>query len=176
MSTTPATATATVETTIQFSVELVTDPVGVELSAEASPQLPDAAAAALMDDVESKLSRQQGNLVFQSIRVANGALRGYATRNEYEMEPIAESVELLDTSRSDRRFSARWGWTHEAAIYFNFGVAPHTINGNPLLHFYWEEIGQWIKTESVEWGSRTGGIPESRYVQAGINWLRQELQ
>lgn len=175
MSATPGTRTGTDESAVSFSVDLVTDPVGADLTATVDSRLPAPAAEALVRDVEAQVVGQERNLVFQSIRVSHGTLRSYAQRNGYEMEPIIQSVEILDADVRGREFHARWGWPIEIAPYFNFGVSPHTISGNPLLHFFWEEVGQWVQTESVEWGSRTGGIPESRYVQAGINWLRDEL-
>lgn len=176
------------QTPIDISAEVVTDPVGVDLVASVSSALPDDGAESLVADIERDLVGKQGNLVFQSVRVAHGTLRSYGSRNDYAVEPITESVEILETSRSQREFRVRWGWTHEAATYFQFGVAPHTIDGNPILSFIWEDAPQGVRemfanTERVDGDPRVffrsvdhPGIPASRYVQGGINWLIQELR
>jgi len=56
---------------------------------------------------------------------------------------------------------------------FEWGVSPHTISGNPLLHFYYERIDQWITTDEVNWGSETGGIPESRAIRNAMADIRR---
>jgi len=165
-----------VQTPIQFSLTLETEPVGARLQATVSNDLPRPAADALRKEVADTLFREPGNVIFQSIRVGHSVLKEYGQRHDYHVAPITESVALLDTSAAGRRATARWGWQHDAAPFFNFGVAPHTIGGSPLLHFFWDEVGQWVQTEQVEWGSNTGGIPESRFVQSSMDWLRQELQ
>lgn len=173
---------------IRFDATVVTDPVGVDLVATVDDGLGGDAQKALLADVREKLVGQQNNLVFQSVRVAHGTLRSYAGRNDYALESITESVEIIETSMSETSFRVRWGWTHEAAEYFQFGVSPHTIDGNPILSFIWEDAPQEVRemfgrTERVGGDPRVfftsvdhPGIPASRFVQAGINWLRQEIK
>lgn len=175
------------EIALSFDAELVTDPVGVELTAEVSETVSSEMRDALLRDIRDRLVGQQGNLVFQSVRVANGTLESYGGRNDYSTDPIRESVEILETDLSNTSFHVRWGWTHEAAGYMQFGVSPHTIDGDPLLSFIWEDAPRGVRemfsdTERVGGDPRVffesvdhPGIPAARYVQAGINWLRDEL-
>ena len=184
-------ATATgghrLDVTIECSLARQSDPVGATLTCRV-PDAPNAdARAALLDGLEAKLVGQQGNLVFQAIRVSHGTLREYGQRNDYSVEPIAESLRV-ERERSQRDLTVRWFWTHEAAQYFNFGVSPHTIDGNPILSFIWTDAPQGVKemfphTERVNGSPRVffqsvdhPGIPASHYVRAGTRWLQSELQ
>jgi len=185
--TTPRTPAEAEQAAIQFSASLETDPVGFSLTAEIADRLPGPAGDALLSDVRERLVDEQGNLIFQSIRVAHGTLRSYGQRNDYNVEPITESVEVLDVTERGRSVSVRVGWDHPGARHFQFGVSPHTINGNPILSFIWEDAPQEVRemfanTERVGGDPRVffqsvdhPGIPASRYVQAAINWLRQEV-
>jgi hypothetical protein len=178
---------ADAEASLTFSVELESDPVGFSLEVSADDRLPPAATSALLADARKRVLDEQGNLLFQGVRVGHGTLRSYGSRHDYDVEPVTESVEVTDVTSTDRSFSARVAWTHEAAQYFQFGVAPHTISGSPLLSFIWEDAPQGVRemfsgTERVDGDPRVylpsvdhPGIPASRYVQATINWLRQEV-
>jgi len=178
----------TAEPDVQFSTDLLSDPVGVELEVSVADRLPEPAQRALLADLREELVDQQGNLVFQSVRVAHGALRSYGQRNDYAVEPVTESVEIVSVDETARSLTVRWEWGHEAAGFFQFGVSPHTINGTPILSFIWEDAPQGVRdmfsdTERVGGDPRVffrqvnhPGIPASRYVQAGVNWLRQEVQ
>jgi hypothetical protein len=177
-----------VETPIRFSLTLETEPVGVRLAARLDEGLPRPAADALRKEVADTLFRESGNVIFQSIRVGHSVLEEYGQRHDYAVAPITESVALLDTSAAGRRVTARWGWQHDAASFFNFGVSPHTVDGDPLLSFIWEDAPAGVRemfsdTERVDGDPRVffrsvdhPGIAESRFVQASMNWLRQELQ
>jgi len=143
---------------ITFNAEVVTDPVGVELVATVDDSFGDEAQQALVNDVREKLVGQQNNLVFASVRVAHGTLRSYGSRNDYAVEPVTESVEIIETTATDSTFRVRWGWTHEAAEYFQFGVSPHTINGTPLLSFIWEDAPDGVR-EMFEHTERVDGDP-----------------
>jgi len=183
----PQSATLTRETSVSFSAELVTDPVGVTLEATPPTQLPEDAQKALLENVKRRLVGQQNNLIFQSVRVAHGTLRSYGARNDYDIGPIMETATIVETDLTPRRFHVRWGWRHEAAKYFQFGVAPHTIDGTPILSFIWEDAPQEVRerfpnTERVGGDPRVflgsvdhPGIPAARFVQAGLNWLRREV-
>jgi len=174
-------------TPITITTELQTDPVGVELTATVGDGLPRPAQESLLADTRQRLVGQQNNLIFQSVRVAHGALRSYGQRNDYAVEPITESVAIQRVEESPNTLTVAWAWEHEAAQYFQFGVSPHTIDGDPILSFIWEDAPQGVRemfsnTERVGGDPRVffrsvdhPGIPDSRYVQAGMNWLRQEL-
>jgi len=186
--TTPRTPAEAEQSPIQFSASLETDPVGFRLIAEIADRLPRPAGDALLADIRERLVDQQNNLLFQAIRVANGALRSYGRRNDYAVEPITESVEVLDVTERGRSLSVRVGWLSEGAKHFQFGVSAYTISGDPILSFIWRDAPQEVRemfanTERVGGDPRVffrsvdhPGIPGSRYVQAAINWLRQEVQ
>jgi hypothetical protein len=187
MATTPQTPAETDNVTVQVAVEVVTDPVGFRVEASVADRLPQPAAMDLIGDIKQRMAGGRGNLLFQAVRVGHGTLRSYGSRNDYAVDPITETVEVVDASVQGRSFEARVAWTHEAAKYFQFGVSPHTIDGNPILSFIWEDAPREIRemfshTERVDGDPRVffqsvdhPGIPESRYVNAAMNWLRQEL-
>ena len=186
--TTPRTPATAVDVPVEFRTELLSDPVGAEITASIADRIPGPAADALLADVREQLADQQGNLIFQAVRVAHGTLRSYGKRNDYQVEPITESVEIDDVRERGRSITVRVIWTHDAAQYFQFGVSAHTINGRPILSFIWEDAPQEVRemfanTERVDGDPRVffrsvdhPGIPGSRYVQAAINWLRQEVR
>lgn len=176
------------ETGISFVAEVVTDPVGVDLTVMVGEEAPRPTQQALLANIRDTVVDRRGNLVFQSVRVANGALRSWGQRHGFEVEPVTESVQVLTVDEMGQTLRVRWGWLHEATKYFQFGVSPHTIDGRPLLSFIWEDAPDSVRelfphTERVDGDPRVflpsvdhPGMPESRFVNAGINWLRQEVR
>ncbi|WP_254766506.1 hypothetical protein [Salinilacihabitans rarus] len=126
---------------------------------------------ALLDDVEQRLRDEIGPALEQAAREN---WQAYAARNDYDIDHVWEEVEGPFVERDGDSVSLRIEWPGLSAL-FEFGVSPHTIEGNPLLHFYWEEADQWITTDEVNWGSETGGIPESRAIRNALNDLRREV-
>jgi len=175
---------------IECSLWRQSDPVGATLACS----IPDAPnreiRQELLDQLETRLVTERGSLVFQAIRVSHGTLNSYGGRNDYHVESITESVQV-NHERGGRGLVVRWYWEHEGAQYLNFGVSPHTIDGNPILSFIWEDAPQSVREmfphtervggdprvffQSVNWGSDTGGIPAAHFVRAGTRWLRQQL-
>ncbi|WP_434531040.1 hypothetical protein ACODNH_05355 [Haloarcula sp. NS06] len=129
----------------------------------------------LLDGVEETMVGAQGNLVYQSVQQAHNAIDSYAGQQGYDLEFFSETFAGVDFTRDRMSIHVEWSWQGDLPMFYEFGVSPHTIEGDPLLHFFWEEADQWIQTESVEWGSETGGIPESRAVRDSLNWLRREV-
>ena len=125
----------------------------------------------LLDDVEQKVRREIGPTLKET---AKENWQAYASENDYDIGHIWEDAEGPFVERTRDGVKLRIEWPGLTAL-FEFGVSPHTIEGNPLLHFYWAAKDQWITTESVNWGSETGGIPESRAIRDALNWLRREL-
>jgi hypothetical protein len=118
---------------------------------------------ALLDDVERWFQEEVGP---QLIETARENWRAYADRNGYDIDHIPDDAEL-SVERDDDSVTVRVEFPELTAL-FEWGVDPHTIEGDPLLHFYWEAKDQWIKTESVDWGSETGGIPEARAIRDAL--------
>lgn len=125
---------------------------------------------ALLDDVEQRARDEIGP---QLIAVARQNWRAYASRNGYDIGHIPDEAEL-SIERDDDSVMIRLEFPELTAL-FEWGVDPHTIDGNPLLHFYWDEMDQWVQTESVNWGSETGGIPEARAIRDTLDTARRIL-
>jgi len=126
---------------------------------------------AMLAEVEQTLREDIGPLLE---RTAREHWQEYAQRNGYDIEHIWEDAEGPSVERDGDSIELRVEWPGLTAL-FEFGVAPHTIDGDPLLHFYWEEIDQWVTTDSVDWGSETGGIPEARAVRDAMNEVRRVM-
>jgi len=147
----------------------------------------DALAAAVLDDVEAKLVGDANNLVHRTVQHSHDILEAYGARLDYRVEPIIDSFQTPEVERTDRSITVRYGWDHEAAPFFAMGASPHTIEGNPLLSFIWEDAPPEIhdmfpNTERVDGDPRVffqsvehPGLPESRFIRAGLEWLRQEV-
>lgn len=155
------------------------------MSARLEAGFEDALATALLDDAEHELVGQEDPLVFQAIQKSHGVLLTYGLQHGYDVEPIIDALGQVDVERGDRHLSITWGWNHEAAPYFHFGTSDHTVDGDPVLSFVWEDPPQWVQEEfeaegagwRVFFGSvDVSGIPESRFVTAAIEWLRETLQ
>jgi hypothetical protein len=121
---------------------------------------------AILDDVEQQFRDKIGP---ELIDVARSNWEAYASRNGYDIGHIPAEAEL-SVERDDSSVSVRIEWPELTAL-FEWGVDQHTIEGNPLLHFYWEAMDQWVTTGSVNWGSETGGIPESRAIRNAVEQL-----
>ena len=126
---------------------------------------------AVLDDVEQTLREEIGPKLKA---VARENWKAYASRNDYDIEHIWEDAEGPLVDRDDSSVSLRIERPGLTAL-FEYGVSPHTIEGNPLLHFYYGKIDQWITVESVNWGSETGGIPESRAIRDAVDQIGRAL-
>lgn len=138
----------------------------------------------VLDDAESKLVGQSRPVVFQAVRVSHGTLRSYAGRTSYDIESIIDSFQEVETSRSGDELTVTWGWDHPAAVFMNNGTSDHTIHGNPVLSWIWEDPPAEAREEWPEEGDgvrvfvdqvSVSGLPRSGFVEAGLNWLRQEV-
>lgn len=133
-----------------------------------SDSFEDDLCGAVLDDAERQVRDEIGPRLINVARENWGA---YASRNGYDIGHIPGEAEL-SVERSDGAVEARIEWPELTAL-FELGVDPHTIRGD--LHFYWEEIDQWVKTESVNWGSETGGIPEARAIRDALEQVGGRL-
>lgn len=136
----------------------------------------------LLDDVETTLVGEANNLVFQAIQQSHERLREYA--DQYNVEPIIDSLGVVDVDRGERGITVRYGWQAEAAPYFAYGTSRHTIQGQPVLSFIWNDPPQWVTEEFEAEGDgyrvffaevEVEGIERTAFVQAGLRWLQREL-
>ena len=128
---------------------------------------------AVMDDVEAKARQDIGPRLIEAAR-ANW--QSYIQRNGYDIDHIPDEAEL-SVERSGDVVTIRVEFPGLTAL-FEWGVDPHTIDGNPLLAFIWESppegtrppgAPEFVVAESVNWGSVTGGIPEARAIRDAID-------
>ncbi|SEW10318.1 hypothetical protein [Natrinema salifodinae] len=134
-----------------------------------------------LDEAESKLVGQQNPVVYQAVRVSHGTLRSYAGRTDYDAESIIDSFAGVEVDRSDGELTVTWRWEHDAAVFFNNGTSDHTIDGDPVLVFRFDQDKYPYLAEMFPDGTAflpdadVSGLPQSRFVQAGLEWLRQEV-
>jgi hypothetical protein len=145
---------------------------------------------AATEATEELLVGREDNLTFQTIQRAHEILDAAARQYGYHVESIKESLELTEVQRGDGELQVVFGWSHPAAEYFEFGTSPHTIQGNPVLVFVWEDRHNpptWVKenferarSDSGEPGYKTflqsvevDGVNEIRFVRGALDWLRR---
>lgn len=142
---------------------------------------------ALLDDVERKLVGEQDNLVAQVVSAVHGRLDRYAREFDYNVEPIKESLRVESVDRSGNGITVRFGWTHEGMPYLEFGTSEHTIEGDPVLSFIWEERHdppEWVAEEFEAEGDgyrvflpevEVAGVKETRAIRDALNMFRRRL-
>ncbi|SIS00352.1 hypothetical protein SAMN05421858_5119 [Haladaptatus litoreus] len=112
--------------------------------------------------------------------------------SDYNTDSVKDSLVEPIVEEKGNRVTITWGWTHEAADYFERGTSFHRIDGDPVLSFVWEDPPSWVREEFDQARSSGGqfssgwrvffsnvhvsGIDEIRYTRFGLEWLRRELQ
>lgn len=147
------------------------------------PGFEDAAREAFVDEIEATLAGQQGSLAFSFVRAAHENLRDYGERFDYDVEPIIDSLGQPEVTRSANGVSVRVGWTHEAAPYMEFGTPRHSVEGQPVLSFVWEERHDpppWVREEFEPEGDgwrvflsevEVEGLPEGRWIRDALRFF-----
>lgn len=147
------------------------------------PDFEDDARDAILDKMEDELYAGPDNIAFRYLRAANQNFEEYASRHGYDIGAIPASGRVENTSRTNQTVSATIRWSHYLTLLFEYGVDPHTITGD--LAFAWpsppegtrpEGAPSYVETDSVNWGSVTGGIPESRSIRGARSFIRLELE
>lgn len=149
------------------------------------------------DELTAETTRQlaaamtgRNGLAWQAIQQSHARLREWA--DEYEVEPIIDSLEVPRDGPAFQpeagQIDLEWRWTHPAAEFFARGTSPHTINGNPILSFIWEDAPTEVSemfphTERVNGDPRVffsdvtvAGIDRTDYDRHGLAWLRDQLR
>mgnify|MGYP006282830555 CR=1 FL=1 len=136
--------------------------------------------AAILDDVEQQLREEY---LPQAIAQSHERLRSFS--DQYDVEPIIDSLQEPIVERRGDRVVATWGWEHPAAPFFEFGTSDHTIDGDPVLSFVWADPPDWVRDEFEREGDgwrvffasvEVDGIEQTRFVRAGIQWLTEQLR
>lgn len=172
---------ATETVSLQFSLNLQTDPLGAELDVAVPNAAGEDARQALLDGIENTLVGSQGNLVFQAVQRAHRQLSRYGNSNDYDTDPIEESFTGVDYSRDRTSIHAEWFWEHEAAGFMEFGTSDHTIQGQPLLVFGFDSgqypgLAEIFPNETAFLQEvEVSGLPDSRFVRESLAELRREV-
>lgn len=151
------------------------------------PSWEDAAAEAALDQAAAEYLGG-GGFIMTAIAAAHERLREYGRELDYRVEPIIDSLvgpEVVE--QSDRHFRIRFGWDHKAAPYLEWGTSDHTIEGNPVLSFIWEDRHDppdWVAKEYEREGGgyrvflpevEVAGVSETRFMRHCLDWLRREV-
>lgn len=142
---------------------------------------------ALLDDIQERMLADDGP-VWGAVERSHEILREYGQANDYDVGPIIEALSEPAITRKGDRVVAYWGWFHPAAPHFEWGTSDHTVDGDPVLTFIWEDAPPDIHemfpdTQRVDGDPRVffgevevAGLPESRFVRDALDWLRREVQ
>lgn len=160
--------------------------VTIEITADADGEI----ESALLDYAYQVFVGGEGNLVFQAVQRSQEALEAYGSGNGYSIESVQDSFTGVEARRSGSTITIGYGWDHPAAAYFERGTSDHTIQGDPVLSFIWEDPPGWVREEFEQGRSTIGqfvsgwrvflpevdvsGMPAARYIRAGFNWLERE--
>jgi hypothetical protein len=143
-------------------------------------------------EVRRLLVGQERNLIARTIIEANSNLEEAAAVNEWDVENVTAEWDVEVDERGDR-IAVRIENTHPASQFFEFGTSAHTINGNPVLSFVWEERHdppEWVREnfeEETSDGGRPGyrvffaqtnvqGLPETRFLRDALRFLRRQME
>lgn len=143
---------------------------------------------AVLDNAEPRVE----DLVANFVEIVHANLRAYGERHGYDVESTIESVAEPEIDRSGGSITVRVGWGSEQMSRWEFGVSPHTIDGQPILSFVWEDPPAWVREEFDQARGSGGefrsgwrvffesvehpGIPESRAIRDSLTALRQVLR
>lgn len=109
----------------------------------------------------------------------------YMAANDYDLDHITDGARITDVEVGDRHRRVRVEWPFSAL--WEFGVDPHVIEASDAdyLAFEWPAppegtrppgAPEYVRTDSVDWGSETGGIPKARAVRDMLRELRARLR
>jgi len=146
----------------------------------------------LTEEVREALVGRERNLVASAIQDANDRLGNFASANEWEVEQVQKAWDVEVDERGGS-IAIRIENTHAAAEFFEFGTSAHTINGNPVLSFVWEERHDppdWVKENFEEETSDRGrhgyrvffasvdvaGIEETRFFRHALDQLERQMK
>lgn len=136
---------------------------------------------AFLAELRSKLVGERDNIVFTAIQASHDRLDA----SGYDIESVKESLITPTVDESDGRITVTWGWTHPAAEFFEFGTSVHSIQGDPVLSFVWEDPPQWVReefdAEADGWRVffeqvQVSGVDEVRFTRHGLRILEQKLR
>jgi hypothetical protein len=152
----------------------------------------DALREAVLDDAQATLVGEQANLIFEFVELVHTRLRAYGERHGYDVESTIDSLGQPQVDRGRETLTVTVGWQSPQMARWEFGTSDHTVDGNPVLSFVWEDPPQWVREEFNQARDESGqfrsgwrvffpevevsGLPESRAIRDAINALRRVLE
>jgi hypothetical protein len=147
---------------------------------------------AATDEMRREFIGKENNLVFQTIEKAHRFLRRAGERYNYLVESVIESLEMVSTDERGGTLAINFGWAHPQAERYEYGTSAHTIQGDPILAFVWEDRHDppgWVREQFDRARSDRGfggyltflrevevdGIKEIRFARRALDWLEREL-
>jgi hypothetical protein len=147
---------------------------------------------AATDEIREQLVGRERNLIAETIQAANDRLEQFAADEEWDVDSVTAAWDVVVDERGGT-LAVRLENTHPAAEYFEFGTSPHTINGDPVLSFVWEERHDppdWVREEFEQATSDNGrpgyrvffsevnvdGITETRFLRSALDFLENQLR
>jgi len=132
----------------------------------------------------------RNNLFQQAIEQSHERLRSFS--DQYDVEPIIDSLVVpragLAVDPEAGEIDMTWEWRHPAAEFFDTGTSNHTIDGDPVLSFIWEDAPEEVRAMFPH-TERDGGDPrvffeevtvkginETAFARHGLRWLRRQLK
>jgi hypothetical protein len=141
----------------------------------------DALREDLMDQAEAEVAERRDQLAQES----GDRFDAYASRQGYDIGFIADGIETSSVERRGNRVSATVSWPGLTAL-FEYGVDPFTLSASgDQLAFLWASPPEgtrppgapsFVVSESVNWGSVTGGIPEARAIRTALQVVGQAME
>lgn len=116
-----------------------------------------------------------------AVEAGNERLRA----SPHDTDPIIESARDPSVERTDDgEVRVRFGWDHPAAEYLEYGTSAHTVDGDPVLSFVWDDPPQWVQDEFNREGGGyrvyfasvdVAGIEEVRFARYALRVLANRL-
>jgi hypothetical protein len=132
---------------------------------------------ALLDEMEQKAREEWAPKLLE---YAHEILDAYGEEHDYDVEHVKQSAETI-VERTDNGVRVRVGWEAEESVYFALGTSDHTVEGDPLLVFEFDQSEYPGLSEAFPDGTAflqevdVTGLPESRYVRDALARLRREV-
>lgn len=126
-----------------------------------------AALAALLRGPSGPVYRrvlEDANLVKREAqRLAPVGKSGFGSRSSRRPGTLRDSIVVRIMSAAGGDIAAQVGSSDPVALFVHEGTVPHTIEGNPLLVFYWAKAGKVVAFRRV---NHPGTQPNRFLVQA----------
>lgn len=136
---------------------------------------------AILDEAERELVGKQGNIVHEFVQDVHDRLRAYGRRHDDDVEHAIESLGQPVVERTANSITVRIGWEATEMVFFEMGTSDHTVDGDPVLVFDFDETEYPHLAEMFPEGTAylpdvdVSGLPESRAVRDSLNHLQGAL-